>query len=66
MLCVLIGPIENLNLSNICQKQNDVKKLAVPRIGCGLDGLQWDKVKDQLNEVFNGEPIEIVVWNYVP
>lgn len=48
------------------QKSNGVHKLAIPRIGCGLDGLEWDKVKDQLNEVFAGESIEIVVYNFVP
>lgn len=47
------------------QKTNGVSKLAIPRIGCGLDGLVWDKVKDQLHEVFDGEPIEIVVYNFV-
>lgn len=48
------------------QKSNGVLKLAIPRIGCGIDGLTWDKVKDQLHEVFDGEPLEIVVYNFVP
>lgn len=43
---------------------NGVTKLAIPRIGCGLDGLIWDKVKAQIHEIFDGEPIEIVVYNY--
>lgn len=46
------------------QEQNDVTKLAIPRIGCGLDGLEWDKVKDLLHEVFGNESVEIVVYNY--
>lgn len=48
----------------IFQKQNDVTKVALPRIGCGLDGLEWDKVKDILHEVFGNESVEIVVYNY--
>lgn len=38
--------------------------MALPRIGCGLDGLEWDKVKDMLHEVFGDESVEIVVYNY--
>lgn len=48
------------------QLKNDVYKLAIPRIGCGLDGLVWQKVKDLLQEVFKNTPIEIIVYNYVP
>lgn len=48
------------------QLKNDVCKLAIPRIGCGLDGLVWQKVKDLLQEVFKNTPIEIIVYNYVP
>lgn len=49
----------------ICfQKANGVTKLAIPRIGCGLDGLIWDKVKAQITEVFEKESVEIVVYNY--
>lgn len=47
-------------------EQNSVKKLAIPRIGCGLDGLAWNKVKDQLEEVFKDVDIEIKVYNFVP
>lgn len=34
----------------------------MPRIGAGLDGLEWDKVKDKIHEAFSGEPIDIVVY----
>ena len=43
---------------------NDVKSLAMPKIGCGLDGLQWPKVKDLLEEVFQGSGIDITVWTF--
>lgn len=45
---------------------NGVTHLALPRIGCGLDGLMWNKVKDLLNEIFVDVSVEIVVYNYVP
>lgn len=46
------------------QKVNEITKLAIPKIGCGIDGLQWDKVSDLLAEVFSAEPIEIVVYEF--
>lgn len=36
-------------------------KLAMPRIGCGLDRLQWDKVKAIIEEVFADADVEILV-----
>ena len=36
-------------------------KLAMPRIGCGLDRLQWDKVKAIIEEVFVNTNVEILV-----
>lgn len=30
-----------------------INRLAMPRIGCGLDKLNWNKVSDIINEVFN-------------
>ncbi|XP_053658032.1 ADP-ribose glycohydrolase OARD1-like [Anopheles marshallii] len=46
---------------------NGVEKLAIPRIGCGIDGLEWNKVKEILNRVFGDTgSYEIVVYNFVP
>ena len=42
--------------------QHDVKKLAMPRIGCGLDRLDWNKVRDMLKEIFNDTHIELIVY----
>lgn len=39
----------------------DVTKLAMPKIGCGLDRLSWDQVYDIICEVFEDMDIEIVI-----
>lgn len=36
-------------------------KLAMPKIGCGLDHLQWVKVKEIIEEVFANTDVEILV-----
>lgn len=50
----------------IFQSKNNIDKLAIPRIGCGIDGLEWDKVSAVLEQVFGKEKVEITVYNYVP
>ncbi|XP_012158154.1 O-acetyl-ADP-ribose deacetylase 1 isoform X2 [Ceratitis capitata] len=47
-------------------RKSNVHKLAIPRIGCGIDGLEWDKVSSELHRVFDSEDLEIVVYNFVP
>jgi O-acetyl-ADP-ribose deacetylase (regulator of RNase III) len=42
--------------------KNGVKEVCMPRIGCGLDGLQWKKVKSMLKEVFCGTDMSITVY----
>lgn len=42
-------------------KRLGISKLAVPLLGCGLDRLQWDRVKEILNDVFSDVDIEILV-----
>ncbi len=39
----------------------DVTKLAIPYIGCGLDRLRWDEVRDLIEDVFENSDIEILV-----
>ena len=41
---------------------NGVKKLAIPRLGCGLDKLQWDKVSKLIEDIFSQSDIEITVY----
>lgn len=45
----------------IADKEPKPVKLAMPRIGCGLDRLQWDKVKAIIEEVFANTNVEILV-----
>ena len=39
----------------------DITKMAIPLLGCGLDRLQWNNVKDIIEDVFNDMDIEILV-----
>jgi O-acetyl-ADP-ribose deacetylase (regulator of RNase III) len=41
--------------------ERNVKKIAMPRIGCGPDWLEWEHVKDILVSVFKDTDIEITV-----
>lgn len=47
-------------LHNICRVY-EIKKLAMPKIGCGLDGLDWNEVSDMIQDIFADTDIEIVV-----
>lgn len=39
----------------------EIEKLAMPKIGCGLDGLRWSIVSEIIQSVFKDTDIEIVV-----
>lgn len=43
--------------------QKEVSKLSMPKIGCGLDKLHWNKVKDIIEETFSDAKIEITVYS---
>ena len=40
---------------------NEVDKIAMPKIGCGLDKLQWGMVRDIIHDTFDDLDIEIKV-----
>lgn len=42
--------------------ENDIKRLAMPMIGCGLDQLDWEQVKEMLNLVFCDTEVRITVY----
>lgn len=43
-----------------CEIRN-IKKIAMPMIGCGLDKLKWDDVSKIIKDVFKDTDIEILV-----
>lgn len=45
-------------------RDNDVKKLAIPKIGCGLDRLEWSIVKYMVEFLFKDVDVEILVCNF--
>lgn len=45
-------------------KTKGVTKLAIPKIGCGLDRLKWKNVFELLQRVFSRLPVEIVVYKF--
>lgn len=45
---------------DVCIKES-IRYLAMPKIGCGLDRLEWDKVSFYIQQVFTGLDIEILV-----
>uniref|UniRef100_A0A1B6GF14 Macro domain-containing protein n=1 Tax=Cuerna arida TaxID=1464854 RepID=A0A1B6GF14_9HEMI len=42
----------------------EVTKLAMPHIACGLDKLDWNKVRRIINEVFHEAEIQITVYDF--
>ena len=42
----------------------DITKIAIPYIGCGLDRLEWDKVRDIIEDVFEDTDVEIIVCSF--
>ncbi|XP_078453171.1 ADP-ribose glycohydrolase OARD1 isoform X2 [Lampetra planeri] len=43
-------------------ESHGVTAVSMPRIGCGLDKLQWDKVKWMMEKVFRGSGIKFTVY----
>eukprot|EP00736_Rhodelphis_marinus_P004285 Rmarinus@m.22221 len=50
-----------LSLRRRCEAHR-VRRLAMPRIGCGLNGLDWDKVRTRIQEVFSGSDVNITIY----
>lgn len=47
-------------MAELCE-QYKIKYLAIPKIGCGLDRLQWGKVREIIQENFKDLDIEIEI-----
>jgi len=56
----------SLEQSLVCMRDHmqthGVTQLAIPRIGCGLDGLKWDQVTAILQRIFKGMQCELTVY----
>lgn len=50
-----------LSLRKTCS-DNKIMHLAIPRIGCGLDKLNWNAVKECLIKTFDKDEITITVY----
>lgn len=50
-----------LTHAKTCCEIHHIKRVALPMIGCGLDGLKWEKVSAILQDVFAGNDIELLV-----
>lgn len=44
-------------------RRHHVSTVAMPRIGCGLDGLKWSNVEDTLRDVFSDTGIRLCVYS---
>lgn len=52
---------EALETMKDIMEENATTKLAMPKIGCGLDRLSWDKVYEIICEVFEDTNVEILI-----
>ena len=52
---------EALTMMKAIMDINATTKLAMPKIGCGLDRLNWDEVYDIICEVFEDTDVEILI-----
>lgn len=41
--------------------ENNIKKIAMPKIGCGLDRLQWGRVREMIKDIFGDLNLEVLV-----
>lgn len=51
----------SLEVMKKISEQEEITKIAMPVIGCGLDRLEWNKVKEIIKDVFEDTDIEILV-----
>ncbi|HLD91068.1 MAG TPA: macro domain-containing protein [Patescibacteria group bacterium] len=42
-------------------EENDIKKIVMPKIGCGLDKLEWTKVKFLIEQILDDVVEELIV-----
>ena len=56
---------ETLERSLSCTKNDMIQrgytKLGMPKIGCGLDGLEWPRVRAMIDRLFSASGIDVIV-----
>jgi hypothetical protein len=40
-----------------------IRRVSVPRLGCGLDHLEWSKVRALIRRIFHGDEVEVTVYH---
>lgn len=60
-IALINAKLYSLMIADKGTKEPKPVRLAMPRIGCGLDRLEWSKVKEIIEEVFADTDIEILV-----
>lgn len=45
-------------------KKYGIRKIAIPKTGCGFDELDWNDICILINMIFDGSCIEIIICNY--
>lgn len=50
-----------MGMASLCRRHG-IKKIAMPRIGCEIDELPWDRVREIMGKVFAHDDIVIVVY----
>ena len=52
---------ESLRDMKLYVNENAIKKIAMPKICCGLDRLNWEDVSPMIQEIFKDTDVEIMV-----
>ena len=60
----LISLIVTLKKMKQIALDNDIKQIAMPMIGCGLDRLDWKVVSDKIQSIFADTDIDILVCEW--
>lgn len=49
-----------MNMRDMCVDLG-IKKIAMPRIGCGLDKLSWNLIREEIKILFDNTDVEILI-----
>lgn len=59
--CMAKTYMQNYIIDSMDGTEAETTTIVMPRIGCGLDQLEWTKVKEIIFEVFKYVPVNIIV-----